>query len=338
MSSKTRATCAVLGDGGWGTALAIHLYRLGHQVVWWGAFPDYLRELNRRRENRTFLPGVAIPQGIRIVPELPRAVRQAQLIVLAIPSQHLRSVARRLKPCLDPVHRSILLSAAKGLERRTRTRMSQVIREQLGAVPLAVLSGPTIAAEVARGQPASAVAASSSSVIAQTVQRWCMSERLRLYTSRDVAGVELGGALKNPIAIAAGVCDGLGLGSNAKAALITRGVVEMARLGTAMGGREETFWGLSGLGDLVTTCLSGRNRWLGEQLGRGRSLRAVLASTPMVIEGVDTAKAAVALGRRYDVELPIIEQVHAILCRRQSPRKALQALMLRAGKAESSSR
>ena len=200
---------------------------------------------------------------------------------------------------------------------------------------MAVLSGPNIAAEIARGHPASSVVASKTHGLAVWVQGILMSDRLRIYTSTDAVGVELGGALKNPIAIAAGIGDGLGFGSNAKAALITRGVVEMARLGKALGAKEETFWGLSGLGDLVTTCLSGRNRWLGEQLGRGRSLAAVLRSTPMVIEGVETAKAALALGRRHGVELPIIEQVHAILFARRSPRRALQALMRRSSKVES---
>jgi glycerol-3-phosphate dehydrogenase (NAD(P)+) len=178
------------------------------------------------------------------------------------------------------------------------------------------------------------VAAASSMATARAIQRACMSDRLRIYTSEDVIGVELGGALKNPIAIAAGVSDGLGFGANAKAALVTRGVVEMARLGLALGAHEDTFWGLSGLGDLVTTCLSGRNRWLGEQLGRGRSLKQVLACTPMVIEGVDTSRAAVALGRRFGVELPIIAQVYAMLFRGLAPRKALRALMARAGKGE----
>jgi glycerol-3-phosphate dehydrogenase (NAD(P)+) len=212
--------------------------------------------------------------------------------------------------------------------------MSQVIEEELGRVRLAVLSGPNIAKEIAEGHPASSVVASRDQRVAVQVQRIFMSDRLRIYTSSDPVGVELGGALKNPIAIGAGISDGLGFGANAKAALITRGVVEMARLGVAMGARPATFWGLSGLGDLVTTCLSGRNRWLGEQLGRGRSLRAVLASTPMVIEGVETARAAIALGRRYRVELPIIEQVDAILFRHRAPRAALQTLMRRTGKSE----
>jgi len=325
---------AVLGDGGWGTALAIHLHRLGHQVRWWGAFPNYLRELDQRRHNRKFLPKIPIPRGICILPQLDDAVRGAQLIILAIPAQYLRSVVNQLRPLRSSVAASILLSVAKGLETKSLKRMSQVVQEELGRVKLAVLSGPSIASEVARRHPASLVAASSSAAMARTVQRWCMGDHVRIYTSMDVAGVELGGALKNPVAIAAGVSDGLGFGANAKAALITRGVVEMARLGVAMGARAQTFWGLSGLGDLVTTCLSGRNHWLGEQLGRGRRLKALLAGTPMVIEGVETSKAAVALGRRYDIELPIIEQVHAILFRGRSPRAALQALMLRAGKPE----
>jgi glycerol-3-phosphate dehydrogenase (NAD(P)+) len=325
-------TIAVLGDGGWGTTLAIHLHRVGHRVALWGAFPSYVDQLTRRRENVKFLPGVRIPRTLRITSDLPDAAEPSELIVLAVPSQHLRSVLRRLRGLPDP--RAAILSVAKGIELRTLKRMSQVAAEELGRIRLAVLSGPNIASEIARGHPASSVIASRVPGLAAHLQQALMDERLRIYTSADVVGVELGGALKNPIAIAAGIGDGLGFGANAKAALVTRGVVEMARLGAAMGAREETFWGLSGLGDLITTCLSGRNRWLGEQLGRGRSLRATLSSTPMVIEGVDTTRAALALGKRHRVELPIIEQVHAILFRGRAPRAALQALMRRSGKAE----
>ena len=326
---------AVLGDGGWGTTLALHLQRLGHRVRLWGAFPAYVKTLLRRRENVTFLPGVRLPRRLGLTADLAQAVGPAEVIVLAVPSQHLRSVVRRL-PKLAP-RGAWFVSAAKGLEKGTLKRMSQVVREECGAVPLAVLSGPNIASEIAQGHPASSVVASADRALAARIQALLMSDRLRIYTSPDPAGVELGGALKNPIAIAAGIGDGLGFGSNAKAALITRGVVEMARLGVALGARSETFWGLSGLGDLVTTCLSGRNHRLGEQLGQGRTLRRVLASTPMVFEGVETAKAAVTLGRRHGVELPIIEQVNAILFHRRSPRQALQALMRRSGKAESAS-
>jgi len=332
MAHSRPIAVAVLGDGGWGTTLAIHAFRLGHRVSWWGAFPAYVRLLERRRENVKFLPGVRIPRQLRVTADLSRALEGARLVILAIPSQYLRAVIRQLKR--TPLAGMAFLSVAKGLERGTLKRMSELVHEELGRVPLAILSGPNIASEIARGQPASSVVASRDPRMARAVQRWFMSERLRLYTSEDVIGVELGGALKNPIAIAAGIGDGLGFGANAKATLITRGVVEMARLGVAMGAAAQTFWGLSGLGDLVTTCLSGRNRRLGEQLGGGRSLQAVLESTPMVIEGVETARAALALGRRHRVELPIIEQVCAILFRRRPPRQALHALMLRPGRVE----
>ncbi len=334
MSSSARHDIAILGDGGWGTALAVHFHRRGHRVRWWGAFPAYLREVARRRLNRKYLPGVRIPRGIRIEPSLAAAVSDADLIILAVPSQYLRTIARRLRPLRDAWSRAILVSAAKGLEHGTLRRMSQVLEDELHPSRLAVLSGPSIALDVAQGQATTAVVASRTPATAAAIQRWGMDNRLRLYISTDVAGVELGGALKNPLAIAAGISDGLGLGSNAKAALITRGTVEMARLGVALGARAATFWGLSGLGDLITTCLSGRNHWLGVQLGRGRSLRAVLASTPMVIEGVETTRAAVALARRRKVEVPILEQVHAVLFRSRSPRRALHALMVRAGRAE----
>jgi glycerol-3-phosphate dehydrogenase (NAD(P)+) len=251
---------------------------------------------------------------------------------MAVPSQHLRSVVRRVAPLISA--RAIIVSVAKGLEQGSMKRMSEVMQEELGRVKLAVLSGPNIAKEIARGHPASSVVASVSPAVARAVQQALMSEQLRLYTSSDVIGVELGGALKNPLAIAAGIADGLGFGANAKAALITRGVVEMARLGVACGARAETFWGLSGLGDLITTCLGGRNHWLGEQIGAGKRLATVLAGTPMVIEGVDTSKAALALARKHRVELPLIEQVVAVLFRGKRPRAALKSLMTRVGKPE----
>ena len=330
--TRERTTIAVLGDGGWGTTLAIHLHRLGHEVRWWSAFPDYAKTLAKRRENAKFLPGIRIPRSLPITSNIADAL-EAGIVVVAIPSQHVRSAIRPLAGSAS--RDTIFVSAAKGLERGSLKRMSHVISEELGPVPLAVLSGPNIASEIAQGHPASSVIASNHAAIAARLQAVFMSDRLRIYTSDDPAGVELGGALKNPIAIAAGIGDGLGFGANAKAAVVTRGVVEMTRLGLALGAHAETFWGLSGLGDLVTTCLSGRNRWLGEQLGRGRSLKTLLRSTPMVIEGVETSAAAVALGHAHRVELPIIEQVHAILFRRRSPRAALQALMTRRGKAES---
>ncbi len=333
MAHRPRVNIAILGDGGWGTTLAIHLAQLGHRPRLWGAFPDYVKVLQRRRENPKFLLGIAIPKTVQITADL-AAAASADILVLAVPSQHLRGVLRRLRRVRRPARQRII-SVAKGIERRTLKCMSEVVRDELGRVPLAVLSGPNIAREIAEGYPANSVIASRDHALARELQQVLMSERLRIYTSTDVTGVELGGALKNPLAIAAGISDGLGFGANTKAALVARGVLEMARLGEAMGARDTTFWGLSGLGDLITTCLSGRNHWLGEQLGRGRSLKAVLASTHMVIEGVETSSAAMALGRRHRVELPIIEQVHAILFRGRPPRKALHALMGRSRKAES---
>ena len=332
MSASRSVRISVLGDGGWGTTLAIHLHRLGHQVRWWSVSLPYARLLAQRRENPKFLPGIRIPRTLPITSDLSQALDGAEIVILAIPSQYLRSVLPRVGSRV--ADHAAFVSVAKGLETVTLKRMSQIVAEELGRVRLAVISGPNIASEIAQGHPASSVVASQGHRLAAQVQHALSSDQFRLYTSMDVTGVELGGALKNPIAIAAGIGDGLGFGSNAKAALITRGIVEMARLGVAMGAREQTFWGLSGLGDLVTTCLSGRNHWLGEQLGRGRSLKAVLASTPMVIEGVETSKAAVALGRRHRVELPIIEQVHAVLFRRRAPQQALLLLMRRASKPE----
>ena len=329
---STRFPLAVLGDGGWGTTLALYLHRQGHRVRWWGPFPEQVARLRRRRENTQFLPGVRLPAALPITADMADAVQGAELIVLAVPSLYVRRVCRQLAGTL--IGRPALVSAAKGLEPGTLKRMTQVAREELGALPIAVLSGPNIAAEIARGHPASSVVASRDAPLAAALQRAFMSDRLRIYTSDDVTGVELGGALKNPIAIAAGISDGLGLGSNAKAALMTRGIAEMARLGAALGARPATFWGLSGVGDLVTTCCSGRNRWLGEQIGKGRPARRLIRESRMVFEGVETARAAAALARRRRVEVPIIEQVTAVLFRNRSPASALSALMRRAGKAE----
>lgn len=330
---------AVLGDGGWGTTLALHLHGLGHPTTLWGAFPEHVAALAAQRENMKFLPGVRLPRSLGLTANLAEAVGAADIIVLAVPSQYFRSVIRRLPGLpygrVPPLRGKAFLSVVKGLEPATGWRMSEVMRQELGRVPVAVLSGPNVALEIAGGQPAISVIASANRPLALTLQRLMMNERLRLYTSSDVAGVELGGALKNSIAIAAGIGDGLGFGSNAKAAIISRGLVEMARLGSALGARPATFWGISGLGDLITTCLGGRNRWFGEQIGKGRRPAAVLAGIPTVIEGVNTTKAALTLARRVGVELPIIEQVYAVLFERKTPHRALRTLMLRTGKAES---
>ena len=327
---KTAArTIAVIGDGGWGTALAVTLAaRPAFAVRLWGAFPEYTAVLQRTRANPKFLPGVAIPPSVAVESDLARTLAGAELVILAVPSQHLRGVLRRAPAAAWS--QATLVSAAKGIERERLCRMSEVIADACGAAAPVALSGPSLAAEVAQGHPTAVVAASSDRAAAALVQATLASDTLRIYTSQDVIGVELGGALKNPMAIAAGIADGLGFGANAKATLVTRAVVEMARLGKALGAHPETFWGLSGLGDLVTTVLGGRNRWLGLELGRGRALPDVLASTEMVIEGVETTRSALALARRCGVELPIIEQVHAILFEGKTPREALTDLMRRA--------
>lgn len=330
---QKRLRVTVLGDGGWGTTLAIYLSNQNHSVTLWGAFPAYVNLVQTKRENPRFLPGISIPRKVRLTAQLESAVANAQVLILAVPSQYLRGVANRLKHIFPS--RCPVVSAAKGLENRTLYRMSQVIEEELGQAAVAALSGPNIAREIAEGHPATAVVASRKPQLAKNIQSLFMSKQLRLYTSDDLAGVELGGALKNPLAIAAGIADGLGFGSNAKAALVTRGIVEMSRLGVSLGARAETFWGLSGLGDLITTCLSGRNHWLGQELGSGRKLKAILSSTPMVVEGVETCRAAVSLGHKQKIEMPIMEQVYGVLFRRQSPREAIERLMMRAGKSES---
>ena len=263
------STVAFLGDGAWGTALALGLHRAGHAVTVWGAFPDYVAAVRRTRENKRFLPGVRVPRAIAWVADEAAAVRDADLAVISTPTQYIRAVLARFAPHLP---RSLpLVSVAKGIERRTLLRPSQVAADALpGRRPVAVLCGPSHAEEVARGVPTALVASSRSAAFAARVQGTFGSERLRVYTNRDILGVELGAALKNIIALAAGISDGLGFGDNTKAALVTRGLAEITRLGRALGARRSTFDGLSGLGDLMATCTSrhSRNRWCGEQVSK----------------------------------------------------------------------
>jgi glycerol-3-phosphate dehydrogenase (NAD(P)+) len=324
---------AVLGDGGWGTALAISAHSAGGEVTLWSAFPDYAAELERKRDNRKFLPGVAIPEGVAITADAGRALEGAELALAAVPTQFLRATLERVADRLPPG--CVLVSAAKGLERGTLLRPSQVLAEVAAGRSPAVLSGPSHAEEVARALPASVVAAAEREEVAGAVQRAMMSPALRVYTSTDVTGVELGAALKNVIALAAGCADGLGLGDNAKAALVTRGLVELARLGAALGARAETFAGLSGLGDLVVTCASrhSRNRAVGERLGRGEKLEDILASTEKVAEGVFSTEAVLQLAARHAVELPIAEAVGRVLAG-GSPREEVAKLMTRSPKPE----
>jgi glycerol-3-phosphate dehydrogenase (NAD(P)+) len=318
----------VLGAGSWGTTLAVHLAGRSHSVTMWGNEPDDLARIDESRENRKFLPGIPLPDGIKVQPELEAALEGAELTLFVVPSQAVREVAARVAG-IDRT--SLWVSAAKGLEQGTLLRMSEVLLEARADADPVVLTGPSHAEEVSRGIPTSVVAAAHDDRRAQVVQQACSSQTFRVYTNDDVVGCEVGAALKNVIAIAAGVCDGLGFGDNTKGALLTRGLAEIARLGVAMNGRRETFFGLTGMGDLITTAMSrhSRNREVGERLGKGEQLEQVLGSMWMVAEGVHTARAARDLGRRHGIEMPIAEQVCALLFEGRSPRDALTALMTR---------
>ncbi|HVR70429.1 MAG TPA: NAD(P)H-dependent glycerol-3-phosphate dehydrogenase [Vicinamibacteria bacterium] len=325
---------AVLGAGSWGTALAAHLARAGHPVSLWARDERVARLLDERRVNPDYLPGVKLPDGLAATPDLAAAAAGADPVFIVVPSAFYRGVCRRLAGALDP--RAVLVSGTKGLEMDTLARMTEVAAEEAPGHPVAVLSGPSFALEVARGQPTTVVVASAAATVAESVQRAVSGRTFRAYSSDDVVGVELAGALKNVIAIAAGIVDGLGYGHNTAAALITRGLAEITRLAVALGGRAETLSGLAGLGDLVLTCTGAlsRNRQVGCALGSGRSLAEATASTPMVAEGVRTTLAACALARKAGVEMPIAEQMKAVLYEGKPPRMALDDLMLRSLKRE----
>jgi len=326
---------SILGDGGWGTTLAILLHRKGFRVSLWGAFPDYVSYLDKRRVNTKFLPKIRIPKDIEITSGLNDAICGKELIILAIPSQYLRSVLKRIKR-LNFSRSAIYLSVIKGIETGSLKRMSEVIHEEMGNVSLAVLSGPTIAHEVAKGIPTTAVIASYDKGIRKHLQGIFMTERFRVYTNEDVVGVELGGSLKNIIAIACGISDGLGFGTNTKAAILSRGLVEISRLGYAMGAKAKTFNGVSGLGDLVTTCISlySRNRFVGEQIGKGKVLKQIKAHMQMVAEGLPTTQSAYALSLKHKVDMPITKEVHSVLYKNKSPERAVRDLMTREKKEE----
>ena len=325
----------ILGDGGWGTTLARLLALKGYEVRLWGAFKDNIRLIAKKKVNQKFLPGIKLPDSIEFTSNLCEAVKGANLIVLAVPSQYLRQVLKQLKHL--NISSGKFLSVIKGIEIRTLMRISQVIRQELkNSIRLAVLSGPTIALEVAKGIPTTAVISSPDKKLAESLQHIFMTERFRVYTNSDMIGVELGGSLKNIIAIACGICDGLGFGANTKAALLTRGLLEIGRLGAAMGARKETFSGLTGLGDLVTTCISpySRNRFVGEQIGKGKGLKKILSKMEMVAEGVTTAKSAYQLSKKYKISMPITEEVYFVLYKNKNPLKAVNDLMTRERKEE----
>jgi glycerol-3-phosphate dehydrogenase (NAD(P)+) len=324
----------VIGTGGWGTALAVLLQGNTHEVTLWGRLKEEVEPIITARENKAFLPGVKIPKDIIVTLDTRTALRDAELVVLAVPSHGMRPICESLRSLLPAD--VPLVSVAKGIENESGARMSQVIGEVLGTGRIIVLSGPSHAEEVGRGIPTAVVVASDDAPQAKLAQRAFMNDRFRIYTHNDVIGVELGGALKNVIAIAAGVCDGIGFGDNTKAALCTRGLAEMGRLATALGARQETLYGLSGVGDLVVTAFSkhSRNRCFGERLGQGESLEQIAASTQMVAEGVKTARAAWQLAQRHGVEVPITREVYGILYEGKSPKQAVRDLMTRDAKPE----
>ena len=332
---------AIIGAGAWGTGLAIVLGRKGtHHVSLWAHEKEVRESISARRENELFLPGQSIPECVSPANDWAEAIEGAEIVVTAVPSHHCRDIVKKMQVHLKP--EMLIVSAAKGLENETHMRMTEVITQVVktagGFTPrIGALSGPSFAKEAARGDPTAITIASSDPELAEIVQREFSDPRFRLYTNDDVTGVELGGALKNIIAIAAGVCAGLKLGHNSIAALITRGLAEMTRLVVAGGGRQETMAGLAGLGDLVLTCTGGlsRNRSVGVALGRGQKLPEIIAGMHgMVAEGVFTTHAAVGLARAHQVEMPITEQMHAILHHGKSPADAIRDLMTRSAKSE----
>jgi glycerol-3-phosphate dehydrogenase (NAD(P)+) len=327
---------AIIGAGAWGTAISIVLGRKQrHHVQLWAYEEEVRHGIEKSRVNNLFLPDCKIPESVEVTGNLADTVADAEILVSAMPSQHCRRLFASITSLAKPD--ALIVSATKGLEQNTFLRMTEVIEFVTGSRHLGALSGPSFAFEVARGDPTAITIASADSILATTVQREFSDAAFRVYTNDDVTGVELGGALKNVIAIAAGVCDGIGLGHNSIAGLITRGLAEITRLAVACGARPETMSGLAGLGDLVLTCTGGlsRNRTVGVELGRGRKLPEIIAGMHgMVAEGVYTSDAALQLAHQHKVEMPITEQMHAILNQGKSPREAIQELMSRSAKSE----
>jgi glycerol-3-phosphate dehydrogenase (NAD(P)+) len=325
---------SVLGAGGWGTALAVLLSENRNDVTLYEFFPDYAAVLENKRENVKYLKGVKIPRGIAITSDLKTALDASPYIVLAQPSHFMRSLLLKIKK-MD-YKSKVFISVTKGIEQKTLMTMSRVIKDVLGSVKTAVLSGPSHAEEVGRKVPTTVVAASYDAKLAETVRTIFFGNYFRTYSRRDVLGVELGGSVKNVIAIAAGILDGLKTGDNTKAALITRGLAEMKRLGVAMGASVDTFYGLSGIGDLVVTCDSkhSRNRFVGEQLGLGKKIDDILGGMVMVAEGVKTTQSVHKLALKYKVEMPICREVYEVIYRGKSPRDSVRDLMKRPAKSE----
>ena len=325
---------AVIGAGGWGTALSLIWAKRGHAVSLWGNNAALVEQIRKTRENSVYLPDAALPESVGLTSELEDCAN-ADLIVFVTPSTVLRQIASRFKACITNEN-AVILSCVKGLEYDTGKRMSEILTEIFPAHAVAVLSGPNLAIEVARELPSATVLACTKPSRATELQSLLGTPRLRIYTGEELIGIELGGALKNIFAIAAGAGDGLGLGDNSKAALVTRSLAEMIRLGTKMGADARTFYGLSGAGDLIATCFSrhSRNRRVGEQLGQGRTAKEIAASMQMIAEGIPTAKSAYQCARRLNVETPVIDQVYALVHQGKSAAKAMEDLLARDQKAE----
>ncbi len=327
------AKIGIIGGGSWGIAIAVLLYKNGHQITVWSALEPEITMLKEKHEHK-MLPGVALPQDMVFTTQDREAVEGQDLLVMAVASAYTRQTAGRLSGLVAEGQK--ILNVAKGIEERTLMTLSEIIGQEIPQADVAVMSGPSHAEEVGRGIPTTIVVGAKSKATAEYIQNLFMNEVFRVYTSPDILGMELGGALKNVVALAAGIADGLGYGDNTKAALITRGITEIARLGTAMGGKFETFCGLTGIGDLIVTCASmhSRNRRAGILIGQGKTYEEAMDEVKMVVEGVYSAKAAMELSRKYQVQLPIIEQVNKILFEGLSAEQAVKELMLRDKKLE----
>lgn len=328
------AKAGILGAGSWGTALALLLYKNGHDVTVWSIDPKEVEMLLTEREHKSKLPGVKLPEEMCITNNLEEGMKDKDFLVLAVPSVFTRATARSMKPYIKPGQ--IVVDVAKGIEESTLETLSEQIKEELPEADVAVLSGPSHAEEVGRGLPTTCVVGAKTEKTAEYLQNAFKNDVFRVYISPDILGIELGGSLKNVIALAAGMADGLGYGDNTKAALITRGIAEITRLGVKMGGKAETFAGLTGIGDLIVTCASvhSRNRKAGYLMGQGKTMQEAMDEVQMVVEGVYSAKAAMGLAKKYDVSMPIIEQVNEILFENKNAAEAVHELMVREGRTE----
>jgi glycerol-3-phosphate dehydrogenase (NAD(P)+) len=328
------AKISALGAGSWGTALSILLHNNGHEVMLWSVLGEEVEMLREKRENPSKLPGVKIPEGIEITHDMEAVLKEPDVAVLAVPSPYTRSTAKKIAPCIHDGQ--IIVNVAKGVEEKTLMTLSEIIEEEIPNADVCVLSGPSHAEEVGRGLPTTCVVSARTKKSADYLQGIFMSPVFRVYTTPDILGVELGGALKNVIALAAGTADGLGYGDNTKAALITRGIAEIARLGVKMGAKAETFYGLSGIGDLIVTCASvhSRNRKAGYLMGKGYTMKEAMDEVKMVVEGVYSAKAAKKLSEKYEVEMPIVSEINKVLFENKPAAKAVRDLMLRDKKME----